>query len=479
MRSLWLALLVAITLTSPILAQDAEPGAPGIGDNYFPTLGNGGYDVEHYLIDLSADIETNTLDGRVTIAAEATLPLASFNLDFNGFEIDAITVDGEEATFARSGRELTITPATPLDAGEMFEVVVTYKGVPGETRDQSLPSFATGWTNYGRGVFVASEPAGAANWFPSNDHPLDKALFTFRITVDEDFVVAANGTLIEVIEQDDLQTFVWKSAHPMATYLATVNIDRFTRIDEEGPDGIPIRNYFPTPLAERGQAVFARQGEMMAFFSDVFGAYPFEAYGSVVANTLLGFALETQTLSLFGVDILSPLNFGTSAEEVIAHELAHQWFGNSVTPTRWQDIWLNEGFATYASALWIEHSYGAEAFDEFMRSQYAAIANPRLASSPVSMPGLPPPDDLFNRNVYLRGSWTLHALRLEVGDETFFEIVRTYYDRYQYGNATTEDLLNVANEVSGENLQGLFNLWLYQPRVPSVPEMGLSAQQSG
>ena len=202
---------------------------------------------------------------------------------------------------------------------------------------------------------------------------------------------------------------------------------------------------------------------MIAVFSDLFGPYPFEAYGVVVANVELGFALETQTLSLFGRDILSPFNFGTRAEEVIAHELSHQWFGDSVTPARWQDIWLNEGFATYAEALWIEHEEGEEAFENYMRTLYAVISQPQFTAGAISMPGVPPPGDLFNTSVYLRGGWTLHALRLEVGDDAFFEILRSYYDRFKYSNVTTQDFVNVAEEVSGQNLDNLFNRWLYQP----------------
>jgi len=479
MRTFWLMWLVVLLGSGVTLAQDAEPGDSGIGDSYYPTLGNGGYDVTHYTIDLDADLETGEIIGSVIIAAEATQALSAFNLDFSGYAIDTLTVDGDEADFTRDGRELTITPGTPLEAGDSFTVDVTYSGIPGEDVDTGGgPVFAQGWTQYTDGVFVASEPAGAANWFPSNDHPLDKATYTFRITVPEDYVVAANGLLEETIEAGDSVTYVWESSYPMATYLATVNIGEFTLQEDEGPDGLPIRNYFPTPLSGRGADIFARQPDMIALFSELFGPYPFEAYGVVVANVELGFALETQTLSLFGRDILSPFNFGSQAEEVIAHELSHQWFGDSVTPARWQDIWLNEGFATYAEALWIEHEYGEDALDRYMRNLYAIIAQPQFANSGIAMPGLPPPNDLFNTSVYLRGGWTLHALRLEVGDEVFFEIIRTYYDRFKYSNVTTKDFVNVAEEVSGDNLDNLFNRWLYQLVVPPVPEMGLSPNQS-
>ena len=479
MRTFLLMALAVLLASGGALAQDAAPGDPGLGDSYFPTLGNGGYDVTHYTIDLDADLDSGEISGGVSIAAEATQPLSAFNLDFSGYTIDSITVDGDEADFSRARRELTITPDAPLAVGDAFVVEVTYAGIPGEDVDTGGgPVFAQGWTQYADGVFVASEPAGAANWYPSNDHPLDKATYTFRITVPEDYVVAANGLLQETIEEGDSVTYVWESIHPMATYLATVNIGEFTVQEDRGPNGLPIRNYFPTALSGRGEDVFARQPEMIALFSRLFGPYPFEAYGVVVANVELGFALETQTLSLFGRDILSPFNFGSQAEEVIAHELAHQWFGDSVTPARWQDIWLNEGFATYAEALWIEYDQGEAALDRYMRSLYAVISQPQFNISGIAMPGLPPPSDLFNTSVYLRGGWTLHALRLEVGDDVFFDILRSYYDRFKYSNVTTKDFVDVAEEVSGQNLDNFFNRWLYQPRVPPVPEMGLSASPS-
>jgi aminopeptidase N len=213
---------------------------------------------------------------------------------------------------------------------------------------------------------------------------------------------------------------------------------------------------------------------MMAFYIDTFGPYPFEAYGVAVADTMLFFALETQTISLFGAQVVPDAVTGviteaSDAEVVVAHELAHQWFGNSVTPKNWEDIWLNEGFATYASALWIDHRYGSRTFDRMMRSFYNNISRREYT------PGDPIDDGLFNTGVYQQGAWTLHALRLKVGDETFFGILRTYVERYQYGNASTADFIALAEELSGEDLQPLFDDWLYSGGVPPVPEMGLGA----
>lgn len=448
-----------------VVGANAESGSDSLGDPYYTDLGNGGYDTLHYTLDLYADVTQNTLDGVVSIEALALQPLTTFNLDFWGFEIESITVKDAPADYTRADRELIITPSQPLTMGERFTVSVRYRGIPGEDVERDTFSFANGWTNYGRGVYVASEPDGASLWYPSNDHPLDKATYTFKIRVDSRYTVAANGLLQQIIEHGDgTTTFIWEASDPTASYLVTVNIAEFQVETMQGPDGVPIRNYYPTRLADRLSPVFAKTPQMMDFFSDIFGPYPFEAYGVVVADAPLGFALETQTLSLFGSQIVP----GLEDEFVVAHELAHQWFGNSVSPARWQDIWLNEGFANYASVLWLEHTLGVEARDSIMRAWYDAIRSPNFTQVLI---GDPNPRAMFSRNVYLRGAWVLHALRLRVGDDVFFDILASYYERFKYGNAYTADFITVAEEVSGLNLDGFFDRWLYRSSVPPVPEI--------
>lgn len=467
-KVLLFVMLAVVVLT----AQAQQPGEDGIGDPYFPRLGNGGYDVQHYTIDLDVDVAANRIDGTVTIDLRATEDLSAFNLDFVGYDITALTVNGEDADFARTRTELTITPAQPLMTDETATIAVTYNGKP-----SGAGGFSSGWVRYRNGVFVASEPDGSQRWFPVNDHPLDKATYTFIITVPESFVVAANGVLKETIEEDGTITYVWSMDDVMASYLATVNISDFEVRTEEGPNGLPIRNYFPADQAEAGAKTFSQTADMIALFEETFGPYPFDVYGVVVADTFLPFALETQTISLFGSNVIDEENWSktASAQEVIAHELAHQWFGNSLTPAGWKDLWLNEGFASYAQILWVEHTQGREAADNTLKSWYSVLVNPLQMLLSSAAPGNPPPNDLFNTAVYLRGGWTLHALRLEVGDEAFFDILRTYTDRYKYGNVTTADFIAVAEEVSGQELDELFDTWLFQRSMPDVPAMDLVA----
>ncbi len=465
MRRLWI-LVIVLVLAGGVHAQEITPGLDGIGDPYFPNLGNGGYDVQHYAIDLSWDDTTNQIAGTVILEANPTEDLTAFNLDFRGFEIDSITLDGAEVDCERDGGELTITPAESLTKDSTFEIAVTYSGVPGEGVFGAYDVFAGGWTRHTKGVYVASEPNGAAMWFPANDHPLDKATFTFEITVPSNYVVAANGLLQTITENDDeTLTYLWQTNDPMATYLATVNIGDFVVQTGEGPNGLPIRNYFPSRIAESATQAFAPTADMIAFYNEIFGPYPFEAYGVVVADTDLPFALETQTISLFGNRIAVGRS---SAETVIAHELAHQWFGNSVSLSRWKDIWLNEGFATYASLLWLEHTRGTEAFQNEVEGYYLFIANSNLATQRFAAPANPQQRDLFNAGVYVRGAMALHALRLEVGDAAFFDILRAYYDRFKYSNATTEDFIEIAQEISGKDLATFFEGWLYAEEMPEL-----------
>ncbi len=463
---------VAIATIVPEATLEAVAGSSGLGDSLYPEFGNGGYDVTHYLLDFTIhDVSTSDLTAVVTIEAMATQDLVSFNLDFVGFDIDGIMVNDAEADFSRKGQELTVSPLKPLAVGETFTVVVEYSGSPEEMQSVALP-VQTGWIIFDGGSFVLSEPDGSANFYPVNDHPLDKAAYTFRVTVPKLFEVAANGTLIETTDMGDATTFVFDSPSQMASYLATINIDEFDIETMESESGIPIRNYYSTGLDADVRKPFARQGEMIDYFSELFGPYPFEVYGSLLMDTEFGSALENQTLSIFGIDMVDTEDVEGS-ELTVAHELAHQWFGDSVSVADWRDIWLNEGFATYAEALWVEHAEGPKARDEYIKYLYSDMVE---FGSESGAPGNPPANDLFNASVYEWGGLTLHALRLEVGDEAFFEILKTYYDRYKNGNAATEDFVSVAEEVSGKELGEFFNNWLYSGKLPPIPELGLGTK---
>lgn len=458
---LWLACI--LVGCRPIVAplDDAAPaflpGEAGVGDPVFPLLGNSGYDVLHYTLDLNVDVQRNVISGSATILAEATQPLSAFNLDLLGMTVETVTVNEAPTIFVRDGQELTITLTEPLEARAPFTTVVVYGGAPEALADPELDFISQGWNWRDKTVFVVSEPAGAMTWYPVNNHPADKATYTLRITVDEPHVVAANGVLVEEIDHGDQRTYIWEMAQPMASYLTTVAIGDFVRVETQAAENVLIRHYFPANEVEQLSRVFANTGEMIDFYSDLIGEYPFDEYGVVVMPFALGFALETQTLSVFGPEM--------TTEGVNAHELAHQWFGNAVTLARWDQTWLNEGFATYLQRLWLEHKLGREFLDKGMRQYYTMLAG---ASAPP--PGIVQEDSLFSISVYERGAWVLHALRLKIGDELFWEFLRTYYARFKDGVVTTDDFIATANEVSGQDLTEFLNAWLYDVEMPPIPE---------
>lgn len=464
------------TTTSEV--RPGRPGDAGAGDDYYPRMGNAGYDVTHYSLDLRLDVAAGRLEGVASVRAVALMSLSSFNLDLANLDVTSVTVDGRPADFDHFAGELTVH--ADVQAGATFEATIAYGGNAGQVQPAGL-RIPNGWIRSADGMFTVNETEGAPAWYPVNNHPSDKATYTISVTVDDPLVAVANGTLVEQRAEGATTTFVYESDDPIASYLTVVAVGAYEFDDQTGADELSIRNYFSEDISASERAYFARQPEMIEFFSGLFGPYPFDSYGAVVVDADLGAALETQTLSTFGRGILR------LGEAVVAHELAHQWFGDSVTPRLWKDVWLNEGFATYAQWLWAEHAGGQAAFDALVQDAYGNVSGLRLAAEGLDPaaavvrasrefppPGSPPADNLINGSVYLRGALTLHALRLRVGDDAFFEILRSYAAAYRYGNASTADLIEIAEDISGDDLDLLFDAWLFDDIVPPIPELGLA-----
>lgn len=447
------------TTTTSATAPVAGAGAAGIGDEYFPSLGNGGYDVEHYDLDITYE-EDGTVDASTVVTATALEHLSSLNLDFAGWEIDRLTLDGDPVSFERVAEELVISPVR-IEIGDGFEIEAEYHGSPTPKESEAIP-FGVGWLTGPDGEqYVVAEPDAAHTWFPSNDHPLDKATFSFSITVPSGFAAAANGELLSTADATDTNTYRWSMDAPMAPYLATVVIgEGWTIVDDPvstAEAGVPIRNFLPPDLTEVPLPALETTGEMVRTLEASFGPYPFDRYGIAVVG---GFpaALENQTLSVFGRSMVDAPYF----EYVLVHELAHQWFGNSVSVGQWSDIWLNEGFATFAELLWVEHRYGPAAYREETANRMEAA---RIAD--FGPPGVPPTEDLFNGTVYQRGAFVLVALRDEIGDTLFFELLHTYAEKFSNGNATTNDFITLAETVAERDLGDLFTTWLFDERLPA------------
>ncbi len=448
------AILATLLTVSPVAALpgDGTPGAAGVGDSYFPSAGNGGYDVKHYNLDLTWDRASGRLGGTATITATAIQPLSSFNLDLRVLQVSSARVDGEAAAATHSGQELVITPAKELSAHRSFTVEIEYGGVP-ETLGGPLERI--GWIRTDDGVIVANQPHGAPTWFPANDHPSDKATYTVSMTVPDGLTAVGNGLLSDQSTADGQRTFVWDEKRPMASYLVTITIGEFEVTESYTPDGIPLYVAVDPRQSAKAAPVLDRLPEILAYQQAVFGRYPFENAGAIVDNLPdLGYALETQTKPVYG---------SAPEESIVVHEMAHQWFGDSVTPKTWADIWLNEGFATYAEWLWSEHDGGVTAREKF-DSEYRTPADGAVWDFP---PGDPGAENMFGTSVYFRGAMTLHALRMKIGDEPFFTLLRSWAARNRYGNVSTADFKALSEQISHQQLDDFFAAWLYAPGKPT------------
>ncbi|WP_430780517.1 M1 family metallopeptidase [Actinoplanes sp. G11-F43] len=461
-RAGWLVLLLMLAGCStpeeqPKPAPVFSAGADGAGDPYYPKYGNGGYDVAGYDLDLDYEPSSNELSGTATITATATQDLSRFNLDLAGLTASAVTVDGAAATSKAEGAELVITPTTGIVNGRPFTVVVTYGGKPGPTENDTLGT--SGWLSSGTaGAIALGQPESASTWFPVNDHPSDKATFTLAMSVPEGVEVLSNGVPGAHETSGGRTTWRWSETSPMASYLSTVVIGQY-RITSGTHGGRPMVTAVPESMPEDGPAAksLARTGEITDFLETQFGPYPFAANGGVVVDDeRIRYALETQSRPVYG----NTFFLGGENTGVVAHELAHQWFGDSVALTRWQDIWLNEGFATYAEWLWSEHS-GEQTAQEIFDERYRAFN----WSEP---PGDPTPRRLFGEAVYQRGGMTVHALRKEIGDEAFFKLVKGWTAEHRDGNVTTAQFITAANTAAGRSLDGFFEAWLNGTSRPKI-----------
>jgi len=452
MRLPRLATVVAVALTVPLLVTTTASAAPAVlggGDPYFPAAGNGGYDVAHYGLGLTYDPATGRLDGTAVITLTATSDLDSFSLDLRNLQASSVVVDTRTATFTQVpptdgvGGELVVTPRQRLRAGSTHAVTVVYGGVPGQPTDQTGALY--GWVSYADGAFVANEPEGASTWYPVDDVPTDKATYDFTITVPQGLTAIANGEPVgRPVTAGGRTTYVWHAKDPMASYLSTASIGNYTASTQTGPHGLPILNYVDQDLKPKAAAGLALQPQMIQFFEGVFGPYPFSSFGAIVDDDDdAGYALENQT---------RPIYAGAPDEITVAHELAHQWVGDSVTPEQWKDIWLNEGFATYAEWLWGESRGLTTVQAQFDRVMKAKATDPFWQV----LPGNPGAADLFHPATYDRGGATLVALRTRIGDRPFATLLRTWTTQNRGGNVTTADFIALAEQVSGQQLDDFF-----------------------
>jgi aminopeptidase N len=335
----------------------------------------------------------------------------------------------------------------------VFTVAIDYAGTPAVVTDPD--ESIEGWVPTDDGAFVVGEPQGSPAWYPVNDNPRDKATFDFSISVPAGLTAMANGVLVSNQTAAGRTTWVWRETDPMAPYLATATLGRFD-LTVSTTSGIPT--YVAVdPQLPKGQ-VLGKLPAAVDFFTSIYGPYPFNAVGAVVDSAKeVGYALETQTKPVFD---------RMPDEATLVHEISHMWYGDSVTLTTWPDIWLHEGFATWSEWIWSEHQGNKSAAQWFKQLYNTPAQSTTFWTPPPGDPGTPAL--LFNGTIYYRGALTLQALREKIGDDTFFTVLRDWATLNRYGNVTTAQFIDLAEQRSGTDLTHFFDVWLYQPDKPTA-----------
>lgn len=462
------AVLLASALSACLLAASAPAVPLGVGDRLYPYLGNPGYDVASYDLSFAyPGSNDKPLQAVTTIHAWTTAPLERLNLDFAHGTVESVQVDGRPAAFTGAGDDLVVTPATPLPEDTWTRITVRHTSDPRAVKGRD-----GGWVRTADGLVMANQADAAHLVFPCNDHPSDKAMFTIRITAPHGYTAVANGMPAGVTRAGGSTTWTYRTQHPMATELAQVSIGRSAVLHRTGPHALPVRDVVPAADRAALEPWLAKTPDQIAWLESKIGPYPFETYGVLMAKAATGFELETQTLSLFEKDLFTdPAYPKWYIESIMVHELSHQWFGDSVSPRTWSDVWLNEGHATWYEAMYAEEKAHKPMVDR-MKAAYANSDRWRAAGGPPALPKPPEPGQkigIFRPNVYDGAALVLYALRQEIGRTAFERLERAWVSRHRDGSATTADFTRLAADIAGRDLTGFFQAWLYGEKTPAMP----------
>lgn len=440
-------------------ARHAADGPPL--DAYLPVSGNHGYRVEHYDLVLDYAVDSNELAATATLTVRATDAIDVLILDCaTHLDVTDVTVDGRAAgVVQREPHKLAITPTKALKPGKKVGIVVDYEGCPRPVRG---PWGQIGWDETSAGVSCANQPNGAPSWFPCNDHPSNKAPYRITLTADADYHVQAGGLLTSATTVDGQTRWVYEQPAPTPTYLMSIQIGEY-RVQELTRVPVPVDAVLPAQGPDAAERGFGRQVEILDAFIEMFGPYPFGSYTVVVVDEDFDIPVEAMAMSVFGANLCDQ---SERSERLMAHELAHQWFGNSITLAQWRHIWLHEGFACYAEWLWTERSRGRTR-REWADYYYAKLAATEVETT-LADPGV---KHMFDDWVYKRGALTVYALHLELGDEKFFELLRQWLRDYRHSSVTTDDFTALAQTYSADSLQPLWTDWLYTAALPPLPRV--------
>jgi aminopeptidase N len=458
---------VAATSLTLVAAALPAPGPLGIGDRLFPTLGNPGYDVRAYDLTFrySGD-HTKALQARTVITARVTArSLDRVNLDYAGGPVRSVRVNGLPSRHTEAGEDLVITPPAGLERGDRMRIVVRHTSPTGNA-DKN------GWVRTRDGLVMANQADAAHRVFPCNDHPSDKARFTFHITAPKKLTVVAGGRLSGTRQHGRTKTWNYSVAHPMATELAQVSIGKSAVLRRVGPHGLPLRHVVPAGDRAALQPWLGRTPQQIAWMEKQVGPFPFDTYGLLIADATTGFELETQTLSLFEEKVFTGGKYPDwYLQSIMVHELSHQWFGDSVSPRRWTDLWIDEGHATWYEWRYaarqggpslLKRVHAAYKASDGLRKKYGAPAAPHGRTSDGKI-------GIFTPIVYDGSAVVLYALRQKIGKQDFRRLERAWVTRHRDGVAATGDFIRLASEVSGRDLSGFLTHWLYDTKTPPMP----------
>ncbi len=427
--------------------------------------GDSNIDIIYYKLDLQFYYSSKFLSGTVNINGVSKKEnLGQIFLDLNRtMSVQSVKFENQILTISQTAQNrlyITLPSGRSLRFNEPFSLEIKYSGYP-----ESSGGFGTiAFGDRGlKSIYTLSEPYGSKDWFPCKDTPADKADSSdVWITSEPFFVSVSNGKLMETVtNQDGTKTYKWKNSYPIAPYLISVAMSNFviynTSFNYAEGKSMPVDHYiYPAYWSENTKFALDKTIDMLRIFTEKYGEYPFikEKYGH--AQFGFGGGMEHQTIS----------SMGTFEETVVAHELAHQWFGDKVTCKNWENIWLNEGFATYSESIYLEAKYGKASFMNDVQANMNGAMN---AQGPLYLNDISSVNSIFNYNrSYAKGAIVLHMLRGVLGDDNFFKVMRTYHDKpaFRYGVVTTEDFQGVCEEVSGNSLDYFFREWVYGENYP-------------
>ena len=425
-------------------------------------------DVQHYIFEIHINDSTDTIEGKTTISLKFLKPANKITLDLidrnesteTGMSVSLVKFNGNSVDFVHRNNQLEINLKEIIKQNESAEIEIKYSGVPADGLIISNNKFGD------RTFFGDNWPDRARNWLPTVDHPSDKATLEFQVVAPDKYQVVANGYQVEETNlENGLKYTRWKEDVPISTKIMVIGVARFAVLSNENFESIPLSSWVFTQNKEEGFNDYSVGIKAIRYFSKIIGTYPYEKLAHVQSNTRYG-GMENAGCIFYAENSVTGKN---EVESLIAHETAHQWFGNSVTEQNWHHVWLSEGFATYLTHLYNKHFFGNDFFKQALnkdRERVIRFANRKLA--PVIDTTIINYNQLLNTNTYQKAGWFLHMLQENIGDSLFIKSLQEYYLTFKDSTALTSDFQNIIEKVSDKNLDSFFHEWLYQPGIPKI-----------